>query len=83
MFQTIKSKVKDISNKTDDKISELDQSSDQKWQTLGRLVEDLTNKMDLEHETTRDLFFSTFLVNQFFKIKNPVSMFCHMLSFLF
>ena len=46
MFQTIKSKVTDISNKTDDKISELDQNSNQKWQTLGRLVEDLTNKVE-------------------------------------
>ena len=46
MFQTIKSKVTDISNKTDGKISELDQSSDQKWQTLGRLVEDLSNKVE-------------------------------------
>ena len=46
MFQTIKSKVTDISNKTDDKISELDQSSNQKWQKLGRLVEDLTNKVE-------------------------------------
>ena len=45
MFQTIKSKVTDISNKTDGKISEVDQSSDQKWQTLGRLVEDLSNKV--------------------------------------
>ena len=46
MFQTIKSKVTDISNKTDNKISELDQNSNQKWQTLGRLVEDLTNKVE-------------------------------------
>ena len=46
MFQTIKSKVTDISNKTDNKISELDQSSDQKWQRLGRVVEDLTNKVE-------------------------------------
>ena len=46
MFQIIKSKVTDISNKTDGKISEVDQSSDQKWQTLGRLVEDLSNKVE-------------------------------------
>ena len=36
----------DISNKTNGKISELDQNSNQKWQSLGRLVEDLTNKVE-------------------------------------
>ena len=46
MFQTIKSKVTDISNKTNGKISVLDQNSNQKWQILGRLVEDLTNKVE-------------------------------------